>query len=62
MGTDGHWRPTKLGVQHFKDHQDECVVGYRVRLARAVGDGKKTPRVEWVIDKETIDDTWHPDQ
>ena len=64
MGADGHWHPTKLGLEYFKYNRDLYDVEYPVRLARPVDNGKpnKVKRMEWVLDHPTFDYKRHPEQ
>ena len=60
MGSDLHWHPTKLGLEYFKYNRDSYHVGYPVRLARPVDNGKKSERrMEWALDKVTFDYKQH---
>ena len=52
MGADGHWHPTKIGLEYFKYNRDAFQVEYPVRIARPVGNGKKSKRMEWVLDRK----------
>ena len=54
MGSDGHWHPTKLGLQYFKYNRDEYTVEYPVRLARPAYNHSKKNVHEWVLDRQTF--------
>ena len=62
MGSDLHWHPTKIGLAYFKYNRDSYQVESPVRIARPVDNGKKSKRMEWVLDRQTFDYKRHSGQ
>ena len=54
MGSDGTWRPTKIGIQYFKYNRDEYQIEYPTRKARPIGK-KKGVREQWQFDRDTFE-------
>ena len=62
MSADGHWHPTKIGLEYVKYNRDSFQVEYPVRIARPVDNGKTSKRMEWQLDKFTFEYKRDPDQ